>query len=245
MNIIKVKDYAEMSQIAAGYVIKKVLQNPQVKLGLATGSTPEGLYKELVCDYKRNGTSYKEVSTFNLDEYIGLSKFDSHSYRYYMENRLFNHINIKKINTHLPLGDAIDEHAEAKAYEKLIQNNGGINLQVLGIGRNGHIGFNEPGTPFSSETHVVKLAQSTRKANAKFFGSLEMVPERAISMGISTIMKSEEILLIVSGEEKSEALHRLIEGEINEEFPASILKTHRNVTVVADEAALESVKCHV
>ena len=158
---------------------------------------------------------------------------------------MFNHIDIKKMNTHLPRGDVGDEYAEAKTYEKLIRNSGGIDLQILGIGRNGHIGFNEPGTPFSSKTHVVKLAHSTRKANAKFFGSLEMVPERAISMGVSTILKSEEILLIVSGEEKSEALHQLIEGEINENFPASILRTHRNVTIVADEAALESMKYHV
>lgn len=242
MNIIKVNDYKEMSQIAAGYVIDKLLQNPHMKLGMATGNTPQGLYRELVSDHKRNGTSYEHVSTFNLDEYIGLSGCDSHSYRYYMNTQLFDHINIKKENAHLPHGDAEDEFAEANAYEKLIQDNGKVDLQILGLGRNGHIGFNEPGTSFSSKTHVVELTSSTRKANAKFFGSLDLVPVRAISMGITTIMRSEEILLLVSGAEKSTALCRLLQGEVEESFPASILKTHENVTIIADKAALRELE---
>lgn len=238
MNIIKVKDYKEMSQTAADYVIKKVLRKPHLKLGLATGNTPGGLYKELVCDHKKNGTSYENVSTFNLDEYIGLPAYDSHSYRYYMDKYLFDHININKMHTHLPLGDAKDEYAEALAYEKLIHMHGKIDLQILGIGRNGHIGFNEPGTSFSSITHVVNLMPSTREANAKFFGTLEAVPFRAISMGIASIMKSEEILLLVSGKEKSDALYKLVKGEINENFPASILKNHENFTLIADEETI-------
>lgn len=242
MNIIKVKDYAEMSQLAAAHVIGKVRKNPQLKLGLATGSTPEGLYKIMVEDCKKNGTTYRDVTTFNLDEYIGLSPDDPQSYRYFMDHHLLDHIDIQKVNTHLPRGDAEDEYEEAEAYEELIVNSGGIDVQILGIGRNGHIGFNEPGTSFDAATHVVQLSDSTREANAKFFGSLDLVPERAISMGISTIMRSGEILLVVSGEEKSEALERLISGTVDESFPASILKTHGKVTIIADEAALESVK---
>lgn len=239
MKLIKVADYNEMSRIAADYVIDKLQQNPQIKLGMATGDTPKGLYRELISDHVMNGTSYKHVQTFNLDEYIGLSGRDYQSYRYYMDTRLFDHIDIDKKNTHLPKGDAVDEFAEAEAYEKLIQDSGKVDLQILGLGGNGHIGFNEPGTPFDSTTHVVELTLATRTANAKFFGSLDLVPNRAITMGISTIMGSEEILLLVSGAAKSTALSRLVLGEIDEGFPASILKTHQNATIIADEAALQ------
>lgn len=242
MNIIKVKDYNEISRIAADYVKDKILRDSHIKLGMATGETPQGLYKELISDHKVNGTSYKYVQTFNLDEYIGLSKEDAHSYRYYMDHQLFNHIDIDKKNTYIPRGDTEDEFAEATAYENRIQNKGKIDLQILGLGRNGHIGFNEPGTAFDSKTHVVNLTSSTRTANAKFFGNLDLVPTRAISMGISTIMSSREILLLVSGAEKSTALCRLIMGEIEEKFPASILKRHENVTIIADQAALQELE---
>ncbi|MGM0899464.1 MAG: glucosamine-6-phosphate deaminase [Bacillota bacterium] len=242
MKLIKVGDYNEMSRIAADYVIDKLHRNPQIKLGMATGDTPKGLYRELVSDHEMNGTSYKHVQTFNLDEYIGLSGHDSQSYRYYMDTWLFDHIDIDKKNTHLPKGDAENEFAEAEAYEKLIQDNGKVDLQILGLGRNGHIGFNEPGTSFDSTTHVVELTLATRTANAKFFGSLDLVPRRAITMGISTIMESEEILLLVSGEEKGAALRRLILGEVEEEFPASVLKTHENATIIADHAALRELE---
>ena len=238
MKIIKVTDYHEMSRIAADYVIAQLHLKPQIKLGMATGDTPKGLYRELVSDHRKNGTSYKGVQTFNLDEYIGLSSRDSQSYRYYMDSHLFDRIDIDKTNTHLPKGDAEDAFAEAEAYEKLIQDSGKVDLQILGIGGNGHIGFNEPGTPFDSTTHVVELTLATRTANAKFFGSLDLVPRRAITMGIATIMGSNEILLLVSGEGKSAALCRLLMGEIDEGFPASVLKTHPNVIVIADEAAL-------
>lgn len=238
MKLIKVADYNEMSQIAADYIIVKLQGNPQLRLGMATGNTPKGLYKELVSDHQMNGTSYKHVQTFNLDEYIGLSPNDRQSYRYYMDTRLFDHIDIDKKNTHLPKGDAEDAFAEAESYEKLIQESGKVDLQILGLGRNGHIGFNEPGTSFSSPTHVVELTLATRTDNAKFFGSLDLVPKQAITMGISTIMESEEILLLVSGEEKSTALRRLLEGGIEEAFPASVLRRHPNAIVIADEAAL-------
>lgn len=242
MNIIKVEDYIEMSQAAAKYVIDKLVRNPDIKLGMATGETPQRLYKELVVDHEKNGTSYKKVHTFNLDEYIGLSGYDNHSYKYYMNSQLFDHIDIDKQKTHLPQGDTDDHLSEALAYEKLIQDSGQIDLQILGLGRNGHIGFNEPGTSFDSITHVVKLTSSTRNANAKFFGSLDSVPTQAISMGISTIMRSREILLLVSGAEKSTALCRLIMGDIEEAFPASILKAHENVTIIADQDALRELE---
>ncbi|MEZ0482192.1 glucosamine-6-phosphate deaminase [Planococcus sp. SSTMD024] len=237
MKLIKVADYNEMSRIAADYVIEKLHQNPKIKLGMPTGDTPKGLYRELISDHVRNGTSYQHVQTFNLDEYIGLSGQDSQSYRHYMDSFLFDYIDIDKKNTHLPKGDAEDAFAEAEAYEKLIQDSGKVELQILGLGGNGHIGFNEPGTPFESTTHVVDLTVETRSANAKFFGSLDSVPRRAITMGIATIMGSEEILLLVSGAKKSEALSRLVEGGIEEGFPASVLRLHPNATIIADEAA--------
>lgn len=238
MKVIKVADYDEMSRVAADYVVAKLHQNPQIKLGMATGDTPKGLYRELVADHQLNGTSYKDVRTFNLDEYIGLTGRDRQSYRYYMDTSLFGHIDIDKTNTHLPKGDAENEFAEAEAYEKLIQDSGQVDLQILGLGGNGHIGFNEPGTPFDSTTHVVELTVETRTANAKAFGSLELVPKRAITMGIATIMRSAEILLLVSGEGKSEALRRVVQGGMEEAFPASVLKAHHNATIIADEAAL-------
>lgn len=238
MKLIKVADYNEMSRIAADYVIERIHRHPQIKLGMPTGDTPRGLYRELIADHQKNGTSFKEVQTFNLDEYIGLSGQDPQSYRYYMDIFLFDHIDIDKKNTHLPKGDAEDAFAEAEAYEKLIQDSGNVDLQILGMGGNGHIGFNEPGTPFDSMAHVVELTLATRNANAKFFGSLESVPKRAITMGIATIMGSKEILMLVSGAGKSEAVSRLLEGPIEEAFPASVLRMHPHATIIADKAAL-------
>ncbi|MFK8793934.1 glucosamine-6-phosphate deaminase [Planococcus plakortidis] len=238
MKLIKVADYNEMSRIAADYVIERIHRNPQIKLGMPTGDTPRGLYREQIADHEKNGTSFKEVQTFNLDEYIGLSGQDPQSYRYYMDIFLFDHIDIDKKNTHLPKGDAEDAFAEAEAYEKLIQDSGNVDLQILGMGGNGHIGFNEPGTPFDSMAHVVELTLATRNANAKFFGSLESVPKRAITMGIATIMGSREILMLVSGAGKSEAVSRLLEGPIEEAFPASVLRMHPYATIIADKAAL-------
>jgi glucosamine-6-phosphate deaminase len=244
MKIIEAKDYNKMSALAADYIIEKIKANPSLNLGLATGGTPVGIYSNLINDHQKNGLSYRDITTFNLDEYVGLSGENPNSYRYYMDDQLFNHIDIQKSKTNIPHGDVADIQKECLDYEKLIANQGGIDLQILGIGSNGHIGFNEPGTSFDSNTHVVQLAPSTLEANARFFNSPEEVPTEAVTMGIATIMKSKQILLLISGESKKEALFRLINGEVNESFPASVLKNHPCVTIIADEAALADSKVH-
>jgi glucosamine-6-phosphate deaminase len=244
MKIIEAKDYQDMSKMAADYIIKKVSTLPKLKLGLATGGTPIGIYSNIIADHQKNGTSYRWVSSFNLDEYVGLSAHDPNSYRYYMNHNLFDHIDIQKNNTFVPRGDVDDVQRECAAYEDLLHKHKGIDLQILGIGENGHIGFNEPGTSFESKTHVVNLTTSTRKANARYFNSLEEVPTKAISMGIATIMKSKEIVLLISGEQKKEALNRLLSGDVDESFPASVLKKHPYVTIIADKAAIAGLKIH-
>ncbi|PFG04947.1 glucosamine-6-phosphate deaminase [Bacillus sp. es.034] len=242
MKRIEVKDYQEMSQVAADYLLSKLKTSENLTLGLATGGTPKGLYEALIDDHEQNGTSYRHVSSFNLDEYIGLSPQHPNSYYQYMNENLFKHIDIDSENTHIPSGDAADPEKESNAYDEKIRSHGGIDIQVLGIGSNGHIGFNEPGTSFDSSTHVVELTQSTREANARYFDSIDEVPTHAITMGISSIMKSREILLLVSGEAKQEALRKLVEGTISESFPASILNNHDHVTVIADEKASALIK---
>ncbi|MDP5274673.1 glucosamine-6-phosphate deaminase [Chengkuizengella axinellae] len=238
MEVIKVRDYNEMSEKAAEYIIEKVKANSKIRLGLATGGTPLGLYKNMVTDFQHNNTSYRRVTSFNLDEYVGLSEEHPNSYRYYMNKSLFNHINTLKSNIHLPNGNAVSLQEECIRYDQLIQDSGGIDLQILGIGQNGHIGFNEPGTPFGSKVHVVRLTESTRQANKHFFNHMNEVPTHAITMGIQSIMKSKEILLLASGGQKSVAIHKLLQGEVSQQFPASILQLHPNVTVIADEEAL-------
>lgn len=242
MKIIEVEDYQQMSNRAAEFIIEKVIQNPSINLGLATGGTPIGTYKCLIEDHKKNGTSYQKVTTFNLDEYIGLSGDNKNSYRYFMNDQLFNYIDVDKAKTNIPNGIAVDFQEECSRYEDLIDTQGVVDLQILGIGSNGHIGFNEPGTSFGSKTHIVELADSTIQANARFFDRIEEVPTKAITMGISTIMKSKEILLLVSGEKKKEALFSLLNGEINERFPASVLKNHPCVTIIADKVATADLK---
>jgi len=242
MKIVEVKDYKQMSQMAAEYIIRKVNENLSINLGLATGGTPIGMYKNLIQDHQVNGTSYQKVTTFNLDEYIGLSGTNKNSYRYYMNENLFDHIDVHKEKTFIPHGDVQDFEAECRRYDELIETNGGIDLQILGIGNNGHIGFNEPGTSFDSKTHLVDLKSSTIEANARFFNRIEEVPTQAITMGISSIMRSKEIILLISGETKKEALHQLLCGEVTESFPASVLRNHPCVTIIADEAAVSSAK---
>ncbi|MFJ7727913.1 glucosamine-6-phosphate deaminase [Neobacillus sp. NPDC097160] len=244
MKIIEVKDYTEMSQKAAEYILEKVRQNPTIKLGLATGGTPVGTYKKLIEDHQKNGTSYQNVTTFNLDEYIGLSGENKNSYRYFMDEQLFNHIDINRQNTNIPRGDSKDIEEECQRYEELLAKYGGIDLQILGIGSNGHIGFNEPGTNFTSQTHVIELAPSTINANARYFNRIEEVPTKAVTMGISTIMKSKEILLLVSGETKKQAMGKLLNGNVTESFPASVLKNHPCVTIIADKAAVSGLMIH-
>ena len=237
MELIVVKDHEQLCQQASQRIIQQVKQKKDSVLGLATGGTPEGVYRLLAEDHQRNWTSYRKVRTVNLDEYVGLPHHHPNSYRYYMNSKLFQYLDIPIAQTHLPDGMSIDLELECRHYEYLIRRLGGIDLQLLGIGLNGHIGFNEPGTPFTSETHVVELTPSTREANQRFFSSLEEVPRQAITMGIATIMRSREILLLVSGEHKAEILYRLFTEEVSEQLPASVLKRHPQVTVLADRMA--------
>ncbi|WP_152655441.1 glucosamine-6-phosphate deaminase [Oceanobacillus sp. CFH 90083] len=241
MNIIKAENYKDMSQLAAQKLINQVNEKPDSVLGLATGSTPEGLYKEIIQAYKEGNVSFKDVTTFNLDEYVGLTKDNNQSYHYYMHHLLFDHIDINSGQANLPNGDASDLQEECSQYDNAIQQAGGVDIQILGIGLNGHIGFNEPGTPFSIQTHIVDLDESTRQANARFFDSIDNVPFQAITMGIDSIMQSKGIILLVSGSQKAEALAKLVNGPVTEDFPASILQEHANVTIIADQDALSEL----
>ncbi len=238
LRIIEAIDYEHMSSLAARYLIEKISTNPELILGLATGGTPEGTYKRLIEDHRTNGTSYKDITTYNLDEYVGFSSDNPNSYHAFMYENLFSELDIQDTNVHLPNGVAIDLVEECKAYEELIEETGGIDIQLLGMGSNGHIGFNEPGTSFEANTHLVELTQSTREANARFFKAIDDVPREAITMGIATIMRSKEILLLVSGETKRNALKELLNGDVRESFPASVLNRHPNVTIIADQKAL-------
>jgi len=231
-----------MSEKACELIVDKLKKLEQPVLGLATGSTPEGFYDRLIDTYKEGNISFENTTTFNLDEYVGLSKDDPQSYHYYMNERLFKHINIKEDNAHVPKGDAENLEEECKRYEQLIQDAGGVDLQLLGLGTNGHIAFNEPGSSFQSRTQVVDLTESTIQANSRFFERKEDVPTKAVSMGIGSILESDEIVMLVSGESKEEALAQMINGEITEDCPATALQNHNNVTVIADEAALKKVK---
>lgn len=241
MRVVKVANYEEMSQKAADCIIRQVKEKPDSVLGLATGGTVIGTYQLLAKDHQKNGTSYRQILTVNLDEYIGISSEHEQSYHFYMKKRLFDHIQIPPENTYLPDGQAEDLEEECKRYDERIESLGGIDLQLLGIGVNGHIGFNEPGTPFDSKTHIVELSESTRKANARFFNTLEEVPKKAITMGIETIMKSKKILLLASGLKKAPIIRKLFQEGITEEIPASVLKKHENVVLIADEEALSLV----
>ena len=241
MEFIKVKDYDAMSEAACSFLAERInrLENPV--LGLATGSTPEGLYEKLIEKHKQGEVSFKNVKSFNLDEYVGLEKTDPNSYFYFMKDKLFEHVDISLDNVRVPNGVASDLQQECEAHEAAIKAAGGIDVQLLGIGANGHIGFNEPGTSFTSKTQVVDLDESTIQANSRFFDSIEEVPTQAISMGIETILNSKEILLLISGAGKAEALAKLLNGDVTEDLPASALKNHPNVTVIADEAAYSVV----
>lgn len=241
MNILKVKNYDEMSEQACSILVDQIKNVAQSVIGLATGSTPEGLYQKLIEKYNHENVSFKQTTTFNLDEYIGLAKTNPNSYHYYMKDHLFRHIDMDMESVFVPNGEADDLEKACRNYDELIHSKGNVDLQILGLGLNGHIGFNEPETSFTSGTHVVNLAESTRQANARFFPSLEDVPTKAITMGIETIMESKKIIVLVSGEKKAGALARFVNGEINESFPASILQVHNNVTIVADKAALSKL----
>ena len=210
-------------------------------LGLATGSTPIGLYKQLVEWFEKGDLDFSEVQTVNLDEYKGLNRENDQSYYYFMHDNLFNHINIPEENTHLPNGMEMDSEKECARYTKLIQSMGGVDLQLLGIGHNGHIGFNEPSESFDKDVHCVNLTQSTIEANKRFFASADDVPKQAYTMGIKTIMQAKKILIVANGEGKADIVRDAFFGPITPQVPASVLQLHDDVTLVADEAALSKV----
>ncbi len=237
MNIILADNYNEMSEIAAGIVSTQIILKADSVLGLATGDTPMGMYKELIKMYENKKIDFSDVTTFNLDEYCNLRKDNINSYYYYMHNNFFKHINIKQENTYIPNGMAADIDKECIKYEQKIKYKGGIDLQVLGIGANGHIGFNEPDINFEAETHLVNLDEETINANSRFFESKDEVPKTAISMGIKTIMQSKMILLLASGENKAQAIYNAVKGKIYPEAPASIIQLHTNAVLIADKDA--------
>ena len=242
MKIYKAKDYADMSRKAANIISAQIIMKPECVLGLATGSTPVGLYKQLVEWYKKGDLDFAKVTSVNLDEYKGLSGDNDQSYRYFMNTNLFDHVNIDKTKTYVPNGLEEDSEKACTDYNAIIRSVGGVDMQLLGIGGNGHIGFNEPGEAFEKETHCVNLTESTIKANARFFASMDEVPKQAYTMGIKSIMSAKKILLIATGEAKADALYKSLYGPITPNVPASILQLHPDVTVVADEAELKLIR---
>ncbi|MBP3653971.1 MAG: glucosamine-6-phosphate deaminase [Oscillospiraceae bacterium] len=241
MRIYMEKDYAAMSRRAAHIIAAEIHKNPACVLGLATGSTPIGTYQKLVEWCKAGDLSFAEVTTVNLDEYKGLSGEHDQSYRYFMNDNLFNHVDIDKDFTFVPDGLAEDAEAECAEYDELVEALGYADLQLLGIGHNGHIGFNEPDTCFTKETHVVNLTDSTIDANTRFFANRDEVPRQALTMGVGCIMAAGRVLLIASGEGKADAVYNTVCGPITPECPASILQLHPDVVIVGDEAALSKL----
>ena len=237
MRVIVTKDYAGMSRKAARLVAGQIYLKPNCVLGLATGSTPLAMYQELVQDYHDSGLDFSEVTTFNLDEYLGLAPDNPQSYHYYMQQNLFSLVNLDPHKTFLLPGQPEDVATACREYDEAIKKAGGIDLQVLGIGKNGHIGFNEPDLKFEATTHLVKLDEETIEANSRFFASENQVPRFAISMGIKNIMYAKKIVLLANGEEKAEAIYRTIYGKITPVTPASILQLHQDVTVIVEEGA--------
>lgn len=225
--------YAQLSQRAADLVIDLVRRKPAAVLGLPTGATPEGLYAAL----RRSGVSFGQVQTFNLDEYLGLPREHPESYHTFMRQHLFDHVDLLPDHTHIPDGMAADPEAECARYEEALRQAGGLDMLLLGLGLNGHIGFNEPGSPWGARTRKVQLAEKTRQANARFFDAPEQVPAEAITMGIGTMLEARQILLLATGETKAEVVRRALEGEPSEQVPATALQGHPNVTVLLDRAA--------
>lgn len=241
MKIYKAKDYSDMSRKAANIMSAQVIMKPNCVLGLATGSTPIGTYNQLIEWYNKGDLDFTSVTSVNLDEYKGLDHDNNQSYFYFMNENFFKSINIKPEHTHIPDGTQPDSQKACSDYNQVITDVGGIDLQLLGLGHNGHIGFNEPGEAFEKETHCVALAESTIAANARLFENKDEVPRYAYTMGIRTIMQARKILLIVSGEDKADILYKVIHGPVTPGVPASILQMHNDVTVVADEAALSKL----
>lgn len=242
MLIITARDYDEMSQKAARYIAAEILLKPDCLLGLATGSTPIGTYQELIRIHQQEGLSFQKVRTVNLDEYYGLPASHEQSYHYFMQETLFDHIDICPDNTHVPDGLTEDPQAYGREYDELIVALGGVDLQLLGIGSNGHIAFNEPGSYFTAQTRLVDLNANTIEDNSRFFESKDDVPRQAISMGMKSILDSKRIVILASGAGKAQAIKDMLEGPVDPMLPASILQLHSNVTLIADKTALALVQ---
>lgn len=241
MKIYEAKNYEEMSRKAASILASQITLKPDSVLGLATGSTPIGLYDCLVDWYEKGDLDFSQIKTVNLDEYKGLNKENDQSYYYFMHKHLFDRVNINPENTNVPDGTEMDSEKECTRYEEVIRSMGGVDIQLLGLGNNGHIGFNEPDSSFAKMTHCVDLTESTIEANKRFFASADDVPRQAYSMGIGTIMRAKKILLVANGEAKADALAKCLFGPVTPEMPGSILQFHNDVVVVADSAALSKI----
>ncbi len=238
MKLIVCKNYDEMSAAAASVVADVMKNKPACVLGLATGSTPVGMYQKLIEMNRAGELDFSEVTTVNLDEYYPISPENDQSYRYFMNENLFNHVNIDKARTFVPDGQAADPAAACEAYEETVAKVGAADIQVLGIGQNGHIGFNEPDSALEVKTHVTSLTESTIKANARFFASEADVPTKALTMGIGTILNAKKIIILANGAAKHDAVAKMLEGKLDTSCPASMLNLHADVTVICDEAAL-------
>ena len=238
MRVYCAADYNHASRVAANIISAQVIMKPDCVLGLATGSTPVGTYEELIRRYEQGDLDFSRVHSINLDEYRGLAGDNDQSYRYFMNTHLFDSINIDKKNTYVPDGLEPDSEKACRDYEEIIKAHGGVDLQILGLGHNGHIGFNEPGSTFEKETHCVTLSETTRQANARFFSSMDEVPTEAYTMGIGSIMQAKKIVVIVTGEGKREIVKKAFLGPITPEVQASVLQLHNDVILVGDEAAL-------
>lgn len=241
MRVYCGEDYEAMSRRAANIISAQVITKPDSVLGLATGETPVGAYRQLVERYERGDLGFAEIRTVNLDEYYGLSPRHEQSCRYFMQLHLFDHIDIKPENTHVPDGLAKNPEVECRRYNRLIEDLGGIDLQLLGVGHNGHIAFNEPGDDFGLETHLATLTPETMADNTRFFGRKEDMPRQALTMGIKNIMRARRIMMIVSGSDKAETVYRAFCGRVTKEIPASVLQLHPDVTLVGDRAALSKL----
>lgn len=241
MKFIVTENYEAMSRKAAAILAAKVVEKPDCVLGLATGSTPIGTYQNLIHWYEKGDLDFSQVKSVNLDEYVGLAPTHDQSYRYFMQTNLFDHINIVHANTNVPNGMAEDPEVACTQYDEIIRSMGGVDIQVLGMGHNGHIAFNEPADYFPLGTHVVELQESTINANARFFASADEVPRKAMTMGIGNIMAAKQILVVVNGEAKADIVKKAFTGPVTPMVPASILQLHPNVIVVGDQAAMSKL----
>ena len=241
MTITTFSSVEDLNSAVANLLIEAVRNNPEIVLGLSTGNSPIGVYELLIQDHLKNKTSYKSVTTFNLDEYEGLDGSDEQSYRFFMDKYLFSQLDIDKSNTHVPSGIG-DLEEGCRKYDEMIKKAGGIGIQLIGIGTNGHIAFNEPGTPFDLKTHIAHLSEETIDANCKYFPSKDDIPKRAVTMGIRSIMEARQVVMLAFGKSKAEAIKGMLEGPVNTELPASVLQDHPHVSVFLDHDAASLLK---